>query len=634
MRNKVLLILLFTCFCLQARAISPTKSEWKGYDRYDFTYQDKSAIIVCPRKALEGNPWIWRPAFFDAFAYADEALLKEGFHVAYYDLTHEYGSPEAVKAGTDFYEHMTSQYGLSHKVTMEGLSRGGYYTLQWAIANPEKIACLYLDNPVCDVFSWPGKKNEQLWKGFLKCWGLTDATPETFKENPIHHLAALVKYKVPVLAVCGDSDRTVPFDENMKLIRDAYLKLGGPVEMVIKPGADHHPHSLENPEVIVDFILRHQPVYKEKQHYAVRGSLQNSFVRFEKERKGRVAFLGGSITEMTGWRNRVQTQLKQRFPYTEFEFVDAGIGSTGTTPHAFRLENDVLSKGTIDLLFVEGAVNDHTNGFSGRDQIRGMEGIVRHALTANPYTDIIMLHFIYDPFLEIFPKGEIPDVMLNHDRVAEHYDIPSINCAHEISQRIEAGEFTWDDFGGTHPKWFGHKFYAADIEALWDQMWSYSESPVLKKHKVPAKPLDSYSYTQGKFVNLKEADIQNDWRIVDSWKPASGVETRNGFVNVPMLCADKPGATLTYTFKGKAVGLFMVCGPASGILEYSVDGGAVRKLDTYTQWSKHLYLPWLYVLEAELNPKKSHTITLTLSGERNSGSAGTECIIRNIVISE
>lgn len=53
MRNKILLILLFTCFCLQAGAISPTKSEWKGYGRYDFTYQDKSAIIVCPRKARE-----------------------------------------------------------------------------------------------------------------------------------------------------------------------------------------------------------------------------------------------------------------------------------------------------------------------------------------------------------------------------------------------------------------------------------------------------------------------------------------------------------------------------------------------------------------------------------------------------
>ena len=56
----------------------------------------------------------------------------------------------------------------------------------------------------------------------------------------------------------------------------------------------------------------------------------------------------------------IQEDLKQRFPDTEFTFIDAGIPSTGSTPHAFRFENDVLQKGVPDLLFVEAAVNDST----------------------------------------------------------------------------------------------------------------------------------------------------------------------------------------------------------------------------------------------------------------------------------
>lgn len=40
--------------------------------------------------------------FFGAFASVDEELLRRGFHVAYYDLTHLYGSPRARKSGTDF----------------------------------------------------------------------------------------------------------------------------------------------------------------------------------------------------------------------------------------------------------------------------------------------------------------------------------------------------------------------------------------------------------------------------------------------------------------------------------------------------------------------------------------------------
>ncbi len=131
---------------------------------------------------------------------------------------------------------------------------------------------------------------------------------------------------------------------------------------------------MDNPEPVVDFILRQQPEYEKYIHYNVRGSLQNSFRKFEKERRARVAFLGGSITEMDGWRNMIERQLQQRFPYTQFEWVEAGIGSTGTTPGSFRLQHDILSKGKVDLLFVEAAVNDDTNRFSALEQVRGMEG--------------------------------------------------------------------------------------------------------------------------------------------------------------------------------------------------------------------------------------------------------------------
>lgn len=80
-----------------------TKSQWEGCDRYDFKFQDRDAIVIVPKKAAPGRPWIWRPAFFGAFPSVDQALLKEGFHIVYYDLTHLYGSPHGVKLGNDFY---------------------------------------------------------------------------------------------------------------------------------------------------------------------------------------------------------------------------------------------------------------------------------------------------------------------------------------------------------------------------------------------------------------------------------------------------------------------------------------------------------------------------------------------------
>lgn len=610
------------------------KSQWNGCDRYDFTFKGRNAIVVVPKKAAKGNPWIWRPAFFDAFPSVDKALLEKGFHIIYYDVTHCYGNPRAVALGTEFYYNMKDFYGLSPKVTLEGFSRGGLYALNWAIQNTDKVACIYIDAPVCNVFSWPGRKGGQLWNDLLKEWEMTEEEMNDFKGNPTDNLEPLAKAGIPIIGVCGDSDQVVPYKDNIDVVRSRYLALGAPFEMIIKPGCDHHPHSLENPEPVVDFILRYQPGYEKYLHYTVRGSLQNSFVKFEKERKGRVAFLGGSITEMNGWKDMIEKQLQQRFPYTTFEFVEAGIGSTGTTPGSFRIQQDVLSKGKIDLLFVEAAVNDDTNGFSALEQVRGMEGEVRHALLSNPEMDIVMLHFIYDPFIPMVAKKQQPDVIMNHERVANHYLIPSINLVQEIGERMQDGEFTWEQFGGTHPLPFGHKFYAAAINRLFDDMWKgvSPDQPVVA-HEIPGQPLDAYSYYNGDFIDLQEATLNKGWKHIPSWHPDNKYEKRRGFVDVPMLEATQPGAKLTLDFKGKAIGIFCTPGPTAGILEYSVDGAPFKKLDTFTEWSHMLYIPWVYMLETELKDT-NHKLVLRISKDKNPNSEGTECQIRNFVVNK
>ena len=604
------------------------KSQWEGFDRYDFICNARKATVVVPRKVAEGHPWIWRPAFFGAFPSVDKALLEKGFHVVYYDLTHLYGSPRAQRLGTDFYDIMRRYYRLSSKVTLEGFSRGGLFAFNWGAKNPDKVACIYVDAPVCDVFSWPGRHRE-LWSGLLAEWGLTDEQMNNFKGNPIDNLEPLADAGIPVISVCGDSDRTVPYEENMKIVADRYRALGGLVEIILKPGCDHHPHSLENPEAVVDFIVRNQPDYQKKHVIHQRANLANSYLKFTKEKKGCVAFLGGSITEMRGWRNMIQEDLKQRFPETEFTFIDAGIPSTGSTPHAFRFENDVLQKGMPDLLFVEAAVNDDTNGFDYIRQTRGMEGIIRHARTVSPEMDIVMLHFIYDPFIPLLDKGIQPQVIMNHESVANHYYVSSINLAEEVAQRMRDGEFDWKEFGGTHPAWNGHTYYAAAINRLFDLEWS---GDVVKKtvraHEVPEKPIDSYSYDKGVFADIRSAKQLNGWKVVDDWTPTVKGNTRKGFVHVPMLVADRAGASLSFSFEGRAVGIFCAAGPQACVLEYSVDGAPFKKLDTFTDWSRNLYIPWVYMLETELVSGR-HTLRLRIAkGER------TGCQIRNFVVNQ
>jgi hypothetical protein len=357
-------------------------------------------------------------------------------------------------------------------------------------------------------------------------------------------------------------------------------------------------------------------------HY--RGNLDNSMHAISVGKKATVAFLGGSITEMKGWKDMVEEDLKTRFPETDFTFIEAGISSLGSTPHAFRFEEDVLGKGIPDLLFVEAAVNDDTNHFGPREQILGMEGIVRHALKVNPMMDIIMLHFIYDPFLPIVAAGKTPEVVLNHEKVAEHYEITSVDLVREIGSRIAAGELTWEQFGGTHPAPLGHEYYAASIGRVLDRFTKRAEEYSVKAHVMP-EAIEKNCYSRGCQIPYSKARKLVGFHDDPSWHPSDGADTRALYTDVPTLVTEN-GGSLVFRFKGRAVGIYHVCGPEAGRVSYSIDGGEWKTIDTYTEWSSYVHLPWVTMFSSDLR-RGRHTLRLRVEDGQRSG-----CFIKSFVV--
>ena len=59
------------------------------------------------------------------------------------------------------------------------------------------------------------------------------------------------------MAVVGDADDVVPYAENTKPFAEKYRAAGGTIEVIVKPGVNHHPHSLKDPKPFVDFLLKH-----------------------------------------------------------------------------------------------------------------------------------------------------------------------------------------------------------------------------------------------------------------------------------------------------------------------------------------------------------------------------------------
>ena len=69
--------------------------------------------------------------------------------------------------------------------------------------------------------------------------------------------------------------------------------------------------------------------------------------------------------------------------------------------------------------------------------------------------------------MENYRSGKTPEVIKLHEEVAKHYNISTINLAKEVTERIDAGEFDWEnDFKNLHPSPFGQNIYFQSIKTF------------------------------------------------------------------------------------------------------------------------------------------------------------------------
>jgi phosphohistidine phosphatase SixA len=219
------------------------KTTWHdGFERYDFLMDETSfaitsfkrpesenfavgnppkgqrrCIVVVPKQPARGNPWSWQACYWDHEPQTEVELLRRGFHIVFI-------TPDPGKQWDAFYSWLTEKHGLSAKPAFVGMSKGGVNEYDWTTANPEKVSCIYADNPAI--------------------------RPDAFAK-----LDLLAKNDVALLNVCGSADFLL--QQHTLPIENRYQQLGGRITVMIKDGAAHHPHSLRNPKFIADWIEQH-----------------------------------------------------------------------------------------------------------------------------------------------------------------------------------------------------------------------------------------------------------------------------------------------------------------------------------------------------------------------------------------
>lgn len=356
---------------------------------------------------------------------------------------------------------------------------------------------------------------------------------------------------------------------------------------------------------------------------SLRGNYTNSFQQFSRKKTGHVAFLGGSITEMNGYRPMICDWLTKKFPDTKFTFTNAGIASTCSNTGAFRLQRDVLSKGPVDLLFVEFAVNDDQDAQHSADGcVQGMEGVIRHARMHNPNTDIVMTHFVNEGMLQTIKSGNTIKSASQHEKVARHYGVSSSYLSKEVAARIASGKLTWKAFGGTHPGPIGNQLAADQATAILTAAWKgLDQDVIVQPHPMPKKRLLESSFAHG-FLQSPDSAANEHWKFaIPAWAELPGGK-RERFTNKPMLSCTTAGQTTSLQFDGTAIGAFVVAGPDAGQMEVKIDDGEWKAFELFHRFSKGLHYPRTVMFATDL-PPGSHNLTIRLATTHHAKSKGT-----------
>lgn len=239
-------------------------SLWNGFEMKELMFEEHNAIVVFPEKANEKRSFAIKTEYWGAFPDSEIALLKAGYHLLYIKNDNRWGTDADLDRKARFISWAKEEYSLSLGVPV-GMSCGGLFAIKLAAKYPELFFCVYLDAPVVNFMSCPCGFGEgapltpTYLDEILPALGLESlAELMAYREMPLDKLPELIKYRLPVILVAGDSDRAVPYTENGYFVEKAYKEAGIPFELHIKKGCAHHPHGLEDPSPIIEFIRRYE----------------------------------------------------------------------------------------------------------------------------------------------------------------------------------------------------------------------------------------------------------------------------------------------------------------------------------------------------------------------------------------
>ncbi len=214
-----------------------------------------------------------------------------------------------------------------------------------------------------------------------------------------------------MLHVIGDADDIVPVAENTMPFEQQIKSAGGNITVIHKPGVSHHPHSLQDPTPIVNFILA---ATGQKINFAAVaapgaeyrsgagwtgnkgwwGQVENIDSILTASKGLDILFVGNSITQGIGG-HRTSLTSKPGFDafnsvFYKYKWECAGISGDRTQNVLWRLQNGAYAKSRPRVMVVTIGVNNFVENDSPEEITAGLLAIANWVKINMPSTKLVL----------------------------------------------------------------------------------------------------------------------------------------------------------------------------------------------------------------------------------------------------
>lgn len=230
---------------------------WNGFEKIDFIFEGRKASLVIPEKEERTSKWLFKMEYRDAFPGLEIEMLKRGWNVAFIENKTRWCLEEDLDLKKRFTDFLVREYEIERKCVPVGMSCGGMFAVKFAAKYPECVEALYLDAPVLNLLSCPGDMGigqSGMWEEFQNATGMSKSEFICYREHPMDYFPVLGSHEIPVVLVYGKEDEIVPYCENGELLEKYYKANQIKLLAIGKDGCGHHPHGLEEPGEVADFV--------------------------------------------------------------------------------------------------------------------------------------------------------------------------------------------------------------------------------------------------------------------------------------------------------------------------------------------------------------------------------------------